>query len=156
MPVREGYEYERLGTCNIFVAVEPRGGKRLAQVTERRTKADFVGFVLRLLDSGYGKARTVHLVLDNLNTHFRDSFEKVLGVTAAARLLSCIEIHTAPKRANWLNMAEIEIGILSHRCLARRGVEKAALAAEVAAWQKRRNAPPMWHRVDLYPPGRGS
>ncbi len=138
-PLREDYEYERMGTCNIFVAVEPRGGKRLAQVTERRTKADFVGFVLRLLDRGYDKARKVHLVLDNLNTHFRESFEEVLGVAAAARLLSRIEFHYTPKHASWLNMAEIEIGILSHQCLARRGIEKAALTAEVAAWQKRRN-----------------
>lgn len=139
-PVREDYEYERMGTCNIFVAVEPLGGKRLAQVTERRTKVDFVGFVLRLLDSGYSKARKVHLVLDNLNTHFRESFEEVLGVAAAQRLLSRVEFHYTPKHASWLNMAEIEIGILSHQCLVRRGVEKAALAAEVAAWQKRRNA----------------
>jgi hypothetical protein len=139
-PVREDYEYERMGTCNIFVAVEPLGGKRLAQVTERRTKVDFVGFVLRLLDSGTSKARKVHLVLDNLNTHFRESFEEVLGVAAAQRLLSRVEFHYTPKHASWLNMAEIEIGILSHQCLARRGVEKAALAAEVAAWQKRRNA----------------
>ncbi len=104
-PVREDYEYERSGTCNIFVAVEPLGGKRLAQVTERRTKADFVGFVLRLLDSGYSKARKVHLVPDRLNTHFRESFEEVLGVAAAKRLLSRVEFHITPKHASWFNMS---------------------------------------------------
>lgn len=140
VPVREDYEYERAGTCNLFVAVEPRGNRRLVQVTERRTKADFVGFVLRLLRRGYAQARKVHLVLDNLNTHFRESFEEVLGESAAASLLSRIEFHYTPKHASWLNMAEIEIGVLSRQCLARCGGGQDVLAAEVAAWQKRRNA----------------
>ena len=83
MPWRQDYEYERAGTCNIFVAVEPRGQRRHAQVTERRTKADFVGFVCRMLRRGYSRVRKVHLVLDNLNTHLRSSFEEVLGVKDA-------------------------------------------------------------------------
>ncbi len=141
VPVRENYEYERAGTCNLFVAVEPRGNRRLVQGTERRTKTNFVGFVLRLLRRGYARARKVHLVLDNLNTHFRGSFEEVLGANTVASLLSRIEFHYAPKHASWLNMAEIEIGILSRQCLARCGSgEQNVLAAEVAAWQKRRNA----------------
>jgi DDE superfamily endonuclease len=139
-PQRQDYEYQRSGTCNIFVAVEPRGGRRFAQVTERRTKADFVSFVLRLIANGHAQARKVHLVLDNLNTHFRESFEEVLGVKAAARLLSRIEFHYTPKHASWLNMAEIEIGVLSRQCLARCAGDRIILAAEVAAWQKRRNA----------------
>lgn len=140
MPRREDYEYEQAGTCNLFVAVEPRGARRLVQVTERRTKADFVGFVLRLLGRGYARARKVHLVLDNLNTHFRESFEEVLGANAAASLLSRIEFHYTPKHASWLNMAEIEIGVLSRQCLVRVSGEQDILTAEVAAWQRRRNA----------------
>jgi DDE superfamily endonuclease len=137
---KEDYEYERAGTCNIFVAVEPRGQRRIAQVTDRRTKADFVSFVCRLLRNGYSGARKVHLVLDNLNTHLRGSFEEVLGVKTAATLLRRIQFHYTPKHASWLNMAEIEIGVLQRQCLARCAAERATLAAEVAAWQRRRNA----------------
>lgn len=139
-PAKQDYEYERAGTCNIFVAVEPRGQRRIAQVTARRTKVDFVGFVCRMLRKGYSRARTVHLVLDNLNTHWRERFDEVLGVKAAATLLRRIEFHYTPTHASWLNMAEIEIGILQRQCLARCAAEPTTLAAEVAAWQRRRNA----------------
>lgn len=137
---KHDYEYERAGTCNIFVAVEPRGQRRITQVTARRTKTDFVAFVCHLLRSGYAHVRQVHLVLDNLNTHMRESFEEVLGVKSAATLLSRIQFHYTPKHASWLNMAEIEIGILQRQCLARCAAESAALTVEVAAWQRRRNA----------------
>jgi hypothetical protein len=137
---KEDYEYERAGTCNIFVAVEPRGQRRIAQVTDRRTKVDFVSFVCRMLRNGYSGARKVHLVLDNLNTHLRESFDEVLGVKTAATLLRRIQFHYTPKHASWLNMAEIEIGVLQRQCLARCAAEQATLAAEVAAWQRRRNA----------------
>ena len=139
-PARTDYEYERAGTCNIFVAVEPRGQRRIAQVTARRTKVDFVGFVCRMLRNGYSRARKVHLVMDNLNTHLRESFEEVLGVKTAATLLRRIQFHYTPKHASWLNMAEIEIGILQRQCLARCAAEQPTLATEVAAWQRRRNA----------------
>ena len=137
---KEDYEYERAGTCNIFVAVEPRGQRRIAQVTARRTKVDFVAFVCRMLRRGYSHARKVHLVLDNLNVHLRESFEEVLGMKTAATLLRRIEFHYTPNHASWLNMAEIEIGVLQRQCLARCAAEQSALAAEVAAWQRRRNA----------------
>ena len=137
---KEDYEYERAGTCNIFVAVEPRGERRIAQVTARRTKVDFVAFVCRMLRRGYSHARKVHLVLDNLNVHLRESFEEVLGVKTAATLLRRIEFHYTPNHASWLNMAEIEIGVLQRQCLARCATERSALATEVAAWQRRRNA----------------
>ncbi len=134
------YEYERAGTCNIFIAVEPLGQRRMAQVTARRTKVDFVAFVCRLLRSGYSHARKVHLVLDNLNTHLRESFEEVLGLKAAAVLLRRIQFHYTPYHGSWLNMAEIEIGILERQCLARCAAAHTPLATEVAAWQRRRNA----------------
>lgn len=140
VPSRQDYEYERAGTCNIFVAVEPRGHWRLAQVTARRTKIDFVRFVCRLLRHGYATARKVHLVLDNLNTHCRASFEEVLGARTAAALLRRIEFHHTPNHGSWLNLAEIEIGILQRQCLARCLEDQASLTTEVAAWQRRRNA----------------
>jgi hypothetical protein len=140
IPLRQDYEYERAGTCNIFVAVEPRGQRRFAQVTARRTKIDFVGFICRMLRRGYSQARRVHLVLDNLNVHWRESFEEVLGMKTAAVLLRRIQFHYTPHHASWLNMAEIEIGILQRQCLARCAAERSLLASEVAAWQRRRNA----------------
>ncbi len=138
--LREDHEYARSGTCNIFLAVEPRGQRRLAQVTYQRTKTDFVGFVRRLLRWRYTQARKVHLVMDNLNTHARASFEAVLGVKAATALLRRVEFHYTPKHASWLNMAEIEIGVMERQCLARCADAQGTLALEVAAWQRRRNA----------------
>lgn len=139
-PAKQDYEYKRAGTCNLFVAVEPKGERRIVEVTARRTKVDFVSFVCRLLKEVYVRARKIHLVLDNLNTHFRASFEEVLGYKAASALLRRIEFHYTPKHASWLNMAEIEIGILERQCLGRRLKDQATITLEVAAWQKRRNA----------------
>lgn len=140
VPAKQDYEYKRAGTCNLFVAVEPKGNRRMVEVTARRTKVDFVHFVCRLLKAGYAKARKVHVVLDNLNTHFHSSFEEVLGHQAAAALLRRIEFHYTPKHASWLNMAELEIGILERQCLGRRLKDQATIMLEVAAWQQRRNA----------------
>lgn len=140
MPVKVDYEYIRRGTCNLFVAIEPKGGRRTVAVTDHRTKADFVAFVRHLLEQVYATARRVHLVLDNLNTHFRRCFEEVLGADVALKLLRRVVFHYTPKHASWLNMAEIEIGILDRQCLDRRMPDRATLAAEVDAWQQRRNA----------------
>lgn len=137
---KQDYEYKRAGTCNLFVAVEPKGERRIVEVTARRTKVDFVDFVCRLLKAVYARARKVHLVLDNLNTHFRSSFEEVLGHNAATALLRRIEFHYTPKHASWLNMAEIEIGILERQCLGRRLKDQPTITLEVVAWQQRRNA----------------
>jgi len=139
-PAKHDYEYARAGTCNLFVAVEPKGGRRMVEVTEHRAKTDFVAFIQRLLEQVYPHARRVHLVLDNLNTHFRVCFEQVLGVGAARQLLRRVVFHYTPKHASWLNMAEIEIGILDRQCLDRRLPTQALLAAQVAAWEQRRNA----------------
>lgn len=138
-PVRLDYEYVRGGTCNLFVAVEPKGGQRTVQITDHRAKTDFVAFVQYLLEQVYATARRIHLVLDNLNTHFRKSFEEVLGVQAATKLLRRVVFHYTPKHASWLNMAEIEIGILDRQCLDRRLPDRDSLAREVEAWQRRRN-----------------
>ena len=136
---REDYEYKRAGTRDLFVAVEPKAGHREVKVTCRRTKSDFVAFVQFLALEVYAKARKIHLVLDNLNTHFRASFEAVMGLDAAAAFLARLEFHYTPKHASWLNMAEIEIGILDRQCIAGRVPDETRLRSEVLAWAQRRN-----------------
>lgn len=136
---KEDYEYKRAGTRNLFVAVEPKGGYREVEVTRRRAKPDFVAFVQFLALEVYAQARKIHLVMDNLNTHFRASFEQVLGAEAAAAFLSRLEFHYTPKHASWLNMAEIEIGILDRQCTGRRIGNEERLCMEVLAWEQRRN-----------------
>lgn len=136
---KEDYEYRRAGTRNLFVAVEPKAGHREVAVTRRRTKPDFVAFVQYLAQEVYAQARKIHLVLDNLNTHFRASFEQVMGLEAAAVFLSRLEFHYTPKHASWLNMAEIEIGILDRQCTGCRIGDEARLCSEVLAWEQRRN-----------------
>jgi len=136
---KEDYEYKRAGTRNLFVAVEPKAGHREVEVTCRRTKPDFVAFVQFLALEVYARARKIHLVLDNLNTHFRASFEEVMGLETARVFLSRLEFHYTPKHASWLNMAEIEIGILDRQCTGRRIGPERLLRSEVLAWQQRRN-----------------
>jgi hypothetical protein len=138
-PTKHDDEYVRNGTTNLFVAVEPKGGQRIVSITDRRGKVDFVAFIQELLTGAYAKARRIHLVHDNLNTHFRKCFDDVLGTRAAAKLLRRVEFHCTPKHASWLNMAEIEIGILSRQCLDRRIANRESLGSEVAAWQLARN-----------------
>ncbi|MDP3753301.1 MAG: IS630 family transposase [Polaromonas sp.] len=133
-------KYTRNGTTNLFVAVEPKAGQRIVAVTERRGKVDFVACIGGLLAGAYAKARRVHLVRDNLNTHFKKCFDDVLGQRAATKLLRRVQFHYTPKHASWLNMAEIEIGILSRQCLDRRIASRQLLRSEVDAWQQARNA----------------
>ena len=136
----EDYEYRRAGTRNIFVAVEPKGKRRCVEVTARRTKVDFVAFVKNLLETVYATALIVHLVLDNLNTHFRQTLVDVLGETAAMAVLQRVQFHYTPKHASWLNMAEIEIGIMDRQCTGQRIATSELLQREVAQWQQQRNA----------------
>lgn len=138
-PAKYDYEYRRAGTCNLFVAVEPKGGRRTVLVTDHRTNVDFVSFIRHLLERVYASARRIHLVVDNLNTHFRRVFDEVLGVKEAKRLLRRVVFHYTPNHASWLNMAEIEIGVLDRQCLERRLPDRSTLVAEVDAWQQRRN-----------------
>jgi hypothetical protein len=133
------YEYERKGTRNLFVAVEPLAGWRHVQVTRQRKTVDFVHFVRQLLQGRYRRAKRVHLVLDNLNTHFAKGFIEVLGAKRAEQLLKRIVFHYTPTHASWLNMAEIEIGILDKQCLKGRIPSAEQLATAVDAWQKCRN-----------------
>ena len=139
-PAKEDYEYVRRGTCNLFVAVQPKAGRRTVVVTDRRGKADFVDFVRHLLATTYRRVRRLHLVLDNLNTHFAKSFVDVLGARRAARLLRRVRFHYTPKHASWLNMAEIEIGVLTRQCLKTRFDARGNLESHVQAWQERSNS----------------
>lgn len=137
---KQDYEYVRKGTINLFMAVEPKAGQRTVSVTAHRCKVDFVAFISGLLTGVYAKADRIHFVLDNLNTHFRKCFDDVLGEQAAKKLLRRVVFHYTPNHASWLNMAEIEIGILSRQCLDRRIATQELLESEVHAWQQTRNA----------------
>ena len=136
---KEDYEYVRRGTSNLFVAVEPKAGRRRVIVTERRGKSDFVAFVQHLLNTTYKAARRLHLVLDNLNTHFEKSFVDTLGEQKATELLRRVRFHYTPRHASWLNMAEIEIGVLTRQCLNTRYETREALRCHVKAWEQHRN-----------------
>ena len=118
-PGKQDYEYRRCGTCSLFVAVEPKAGKRFVQARRHRKRADFARFVRDLLQR-YPNARRIHLVLDNLNTHNAQSLVQTFGRKQAHKLLKRIVWHHTPKHASWLNMAEIEIAVLTKQCLDRR------------------------------------
>jgi transposase len=139
-PKRYDYEYKRNGVCNLFMFFEPLIGKRYVSVTDRRTKADWASQIKQLLDVHYPDAQKVTLVMDNLNTHTGASLYEIFEPSEARRLLDRLQIHYTPKHGSWLNMAEIELSVLSRQCLDRRIADKDTLTTEVAAWQCRRNA----------------
>lgn len=139
-PRRRDYEYERNGTRNIFVTVEPKGGHREVAITRHRKKLDFAREMKRIAKSPrYRACKRIHIVLDNLNTHFPKSFEETFGETEAKRILSRIQFHYTPKHASWLNMAEIEIGIFSRQSIRGRIGTAEQLREHARIWQKGRN-----------------
>jgi len=146
LPVRPGsaakedYEYQRHGVANLFLAFEPLAGRRLVEVTDRRTAVDFARFLKRLLDELYPEAVRVVLVVDNLNTHRPASLYEAFAPAEARRLAARLEWHYTPKHGSWLNMAEVELSVLARQCLDRRIPDRQTLEREVAAWQQRRNA----------------
>ena len=135
---KQDYEYIRRGKANIFMAVEPKGGKRVTQVTNQRTKKDFAFFVKELIRK-YPKAKIIRLIVDNLNTHNTSSFYETFRKDDAVKIAKKIEFHYTPAHASWLNVAEIEIGVMDTECTGRRIKSKEMLAQEVEAWTKRRN-----------------
>jgi DDE superfamily endonuclease len=139
-PAREDYEYERAGVVNLFLFCEPLAGRRWGDVTARRTRTDWAQQIKDLVDVRYPQAERIVLVLDNLNTHSPASLYEAFPPEEAKRLADKLEIHHTPKHGSWLNMAEIELSVLSRQCLDRRVPDVATLQAEVAAWQARRNA----------------
>jgi hypothetical protein len=137
---KQDSEYERRGTANLFMAVEPLAGKRTVQVTDRRTKVDWAQFVKFLLLTVYPEVAIVVLVMDNLNTHGIGSLYEAFDPETARTLAARLEIHYTPKHGSWLNMAETELSILSRQCLDRRIESKDILTREVATWEHDRNA----------------
>ena len=138
-PGRVDYEYKRHGTVNHFVAVNPKQGERHIRVTDRRTAGDFAHFMQYLIMKVYKNADTVCVVLDNLNIHGEKAIMQTYGEKDGGRICSRIEWHHTPKHASWLNMAEIEIGVLQRNVLSKRIGVKEELVKEVAAYQRRRN-----------------
>ena len=136
---RVDYEYKRNGTRNIFCAVEPKGGHRHIAVTKRRTKQDFAQFVRELIDADYAKAKIIHIVCDNLNTHFAGSFYETFEKEEAARILARITFHYTPKHASWLDMAEIELSILSRTAIKGRVPDAQELVSRIKRFQEERN-----------------
>jgi hypothetical protein len=137
---KEDSEYERRGTANVFMAVEPLAGQRTTQVTERRTRIDWAYFVQMLLLTVYPLAEKLVLVMDNLNTHAIASLYEAFPPAVARALAARLEIHYTPKHGSWLNMAETELSVLSRQCLDRRIDDRHRMAREIAAWQANRNA----------------
>ena len=139
-PARVDYEYVRCGTANVFLFCEPLAGRRQVRITARRTKVDWALNVRALVDEVYPEAEKVVLVMDNLNTHAAASLYEAFPPTEAKRLADRLEIHYTPKHGSWLNMAEIELGMLGRQCLDRRLDHVEQLVREAAAWEAARNA----------------
>jgi transposase len=138
-PARFDYEYVRNGTANVFMFVDAHRPWRHAKVTDRRTSRDFAECMRDLADRHYPRAERIRVVMDNLSTHTPAALYEHLDPAEARRILRRLEFHYTPKHASWLNMVEIEIGVMVRQCLDRRIPDKATLVSEVAAWNRRRN-----------------
>lgn len=146
LPMRKGSnqkidsEYVREGTCSIFVFTEPLNGARHLSVRTQRTAKDWAEEVKYLVDVSYPDVEKIILVMDNLNTHKISSLYKAFPAKEARRIVKRLEIHYTPKHGSWLNMAEIELNVMTRQCLTRRidNVEK--LRSELSTWEKERNA----------------
>lgn len=134
------YEYERVGTCNIFMANEPLAGKRYVQVTKQKTKKDWAFFIRKISDYYYAKAEKITLVMDNLNTHQPGSLYEVFEPQEAHRICNRFNFIYTPKHGSWLNMAEIELNVLQGQCLSRRIDSMETIKEQVKAWQDHRNS----------------
>ncbi len=135
---RHDYEYERCGTCNIFMASEPLAGQRMVKLTEHRRKSDWALF-LQEIAQRYEQAERITLVMDNLNTHRPGSLYETFVPGEAKALWGRFEFVYTPKHGSWLNMAEIELNVLAGQCLKERIDNRDTLASKVAQWQSYRN-----------------
>ena len=146
IPARPGqtelvdYEYRRCGVADFFVAFEPLAAKRVVKVTKTRKAVDFAFFVQELIENHYAHAEKIILVMDNLNIHSTASFYKAFEPEQARRIAEKLEVHYTPIHASWLNMAEIEIGVLSRQCLCRPIDNFESVRQHVSAWYLQRNA----------------
>jgi hypothetical protein len=136
---RYDYEYERHGTVNLFVMCQPLAGWREVKVTDHRKKVDFAHCMKDLVDVHFPDAEVIRIVLDNLNTHTPGALYGAFEPHEARRILRKLEFHYTPKHGSWLNMAEIEIAILSRQCLKQRIGTMERLQATTAIWTQRRN-----------------
>jgi DDE superfamily endonuclease len=132
-------EYERLGTCNIFLFIEPLRGWRRVWVTDQRRKVEWAWCVKELLDVDYPDAVKIRLVCDNLNTHTGGALYQAFTPKEAKRLCDRLEFHPTPKHGSWLNIAETELSVLAGQCLDRRMESKDFVATESSAWEAERN-----------------
>ena len=145
LPMRPGdtqkvdSEYMRNGTCSIFVFVEPLGGTRHVSVRERRTAIDWAEEIKYLVDVSYPDCPKIILVMDNLNTHTITSLYKTYPAEEAHRIARRLEIHFTPKHGSWLNMAEVELNVMTRQCLSRRIAAIDELRQKLAAWETERN-----------------
>ncbi len=137
---RYDYEYVRHGTANVLMMFQPLTGWREAKVTQQRTQTEFAECLRELADVHFPAARLIHIVCDNLNTHSFAALYHTFPPAEALRLMRRFQFHFTPKHASWLNMVEIELGILVRQCLNRRLPDLDTLTSQVRAWQDRRNA----------------
>jgi transposase len=138
-PARIDYEYVRNGTANLFIFYAVHAGWRHVEVTEQRTSCQFAQQMQALVDVHCPEADVIRVVLDNLSTHSVAALYQTFEPSEARRIARKLEFHYVPKHASWLNMVEIEIGVLKQQCLSRRIAERDTLVREIAAWEKRRN-----------------
>jgi hypothetical protein len=139
-PAREDDEYKRCGTANVFLAVEPLTGRTVTEATEHRKRTDFAHFLRDLCDGPYREADKVVLVLDNLNIHGLASLYEAFPPAEARRLVEKLEVHFTPKHGSWLNMAEIELSVLSRQCLDQRIASIADLRVQLDLWRTAHSA----------------
>lgn len=135
----QDYEYERNGTCKVFLAVEPLQGRRTVQVTDRRTAVDVAALLRQLVDAAYAEADVIVLISDNLHTHTSACLYECFAPDEARRIASKLEWHSTPEHGSWLKVAQVELSVLARQCLNRRIPHRAALEHEVAAWEDDRN-----------------
>jgi len=139
-PLRVDYEYQRNGVANVFMFFEPFQGQRYVKVTDTRTRLDWAEAMRELSDIIHPEAEKIIVVLDNLNTHTPSAFYLAFEPEEARRLVNRFEFHFTPKHGSWLNMAEIELSVLSRRCINRRIPDEQTLRHEVLAWADDRNS----------------
>ena len=133
------YEYQRNGTANVFMFLEPLRGWRRVEVSERRTRTAWAHQVQWLIDRDYKKAEKITLVMDNLNTHGPASFYETFEPAEARRLTDKLEIVHTPKHGSWLNIAEVELAVLEKQCIGGRVPDQESLSTRAKAWECERN-----------------
>lgn len=139
-PARYDYEYRREGTCNLFMFFQPLVGWRHIKVTARRTAKDYAECMKELVDEHFPDAVLISVVQDNLNTHTGAALYEAFAPAEARRLLDKLDFRYTPKHGSWLNMAEVEIGVVLGQCLDQRIPDISTVRRKVSGWTRRRNA----------------